>query len=178
MRGCGTCGRKVTAKKEYQKTKCFVKNAVYLAKPQAEQKVLNDILPSNSGLFHLANEMKRENLDVQGEKLVRRLCCCGVVAGPQGKASSLERAPLQWRHNGRNGVSNHQLRRCLLNLLFRRRSKKTSTLRVTGLCVGNSPGVSEFPAQMASNAENVFIWWRHHTLSAPQTYSIRTQAPS
>ena len=20
----------------------------------------------------------------------------------------------------------------------------------------------EFPAQMASNAENVFIWWRHH----------------
>ena len=29
------------------------------------------------------------------------------------------------------------------------------------LC-GNSPGTSEFPAQMASNAENVSIWWRHH----------------
>ena len=27
---------------------------------------------------------------------------------------------------------------------------------------GDSPGTSEFPAQMASNAENVFIWWRHH----------------
>ena len=50
---------------------------------------------------------------------------------------------------------------CLLNRLFRRRSKKTSQLRVTGLCVGNSPGTSEFPAQMASNAENVSIWWRH-----------------
>ena len=28
--------------------------------------------------------------------------------------------------------------------------------------VGNSPGTGEFPAQMASNAENVSIWWRHH----------------
>ena len=35
-------------------------------------------------------------------------------------------------------------------------------LRVTGLCVGNSPGTCEFPAQMVSNAENVSIWWRHH----------------
>ena len=34
-----------------------------------------------------------------------------------------------------------------------RRSKKTSKLRVTGLCAGNSPGTGEFPAQMASNAE-------------------------
>ena len=42
---------------------------------------------------------------------------------------------------------------CLLNRLFRRRSKKTSKLRVTGLCAGNSPGTGEFPAQMASNAE-------------------------
>ena len=31
--------------------------------------------------------------------------------------------------------------------------KKTSKLHVTGLCVGNSPGTGEFPAQMASNAE-------------------------
>ena len=46
--------------------------------------------------------------------------------------------------------------------LFRRTSKKTSKIRVTGLCEGNSPGTGEFPAQMASNAENVSIWWRHH----------------
>ena len=45
--------------------------------------------------------------------------------------------------------------------LFRRESKKTSKLRVTGLCAGNSPVTGEFPAQMASNAENVSIWWRH-----------------
>ena len=49
--------------------------------------------------------------------------------------------------------------------LFRRRSKKTSKLRVTGLCAGNSPVAGEFPAQMASNAENVSIWWRHHVHS-------------
>ena len=35
-------------------------------------------------------------------------------------------------------------------------------LRVTGLCERNSPAVGVFPAQMASNAENIFIWWRHH----------------
>ena len=40
--------------------------------------------------------------------------------------------------------------------------KKTSKLRVTGLCEGNSPVTGEFPAQRASNAENVSIWWRHH----------------
>ena len=60
---------------------------------------------------------------------------------------------LQWRHNERDGVSNHQPRHCLLNRLFRRRSKRTSTLRVTGLCVGNSPMTGEFHAQMASYAE-------------------------
>ena len=71
---------------------------------------------------------------------------------------------LRWRHNERDGVSSHQPYDCLLNRLFRHRSKKTSKLRVTGLCVGNSPETGEFPAQMASNAENVSIWWRHHVL--------------
>ena len=50
----------------------------------------------------------------------------------------------------------------LVNRLFRRRSKKISNLCVTGLCAGNSPVTGEFPAQMASNVENVSIWWRHH----------------
>ena len=74
---------------------------------------------------------------------------------------------LQWRHyiyNGCDSASNHQPYDCLLNRLFRRRSKETSKLRVTGLCEGNSPGTGEFPAQMASNAENVSIWWRHHDI--------------
>ena len=69
---------------------------------------------------------------------------------------------LRWRHNGCDSVSNHQPHDCLLNRLFRHRSKKTSKLRVTGLCAGNSTRTGEFPAQMVSNTENVSIWWRHH----------------
>ena len=69
---------------------------------------------------------------------------------------------LQWRHKGHDSVSNHRRFDCLLNRLFRRKSKKTSKLRVTGVFAGNSPVTGEFPTQKASNAENVSIWWRHH----------------
>ena len=72
---------------------------------------------------------------------------------------------LQWCHNGRDGVSNHQPHHCSFNRLFRCRSMKTSKLRVTGLCAGNSPVTGEFPTQVASNAENFSIWWRHHDIS-------------
>ena len=44
---------------------------------------------------------------------------------------------LKWRPNKSDGISNHQPHDCLLNLLFGRWSKKTSKLRVTGLCEGN-----------------------------------------
>ena len=44
-----------------------------------------------------------------------------------------------------------------ITVYSRCRSKKTSKLRVTGLCVGNSLLTGEFPAQRASNAENVSI---------------------
>ena len=77
---------------------------------------------------------------------------------------------LLWRHSGPDSVSNHQPHDCLLNRPSRHRSKKTSKLRVTGLCAGNSPGTGEFPAQMASNAENVSIWWRHHDEIAKYTF--------
>ena len=69
---------------------------------------------------------------------------------------------LQWRYNGRDGVSNYQPRDYLLNRLSMYKSKEASKLRVTGLCAGNSPVTGEFHAQMDSNAENVSIWWRHH----------------
>ena len=70
--------------------------------------------------------------------------------------------PLQWRHNERDSVSNHQTHDRLLNGISRCRSKKTSKLSVTCLCAGNSPVTGEFPEQRSSNAENVFVWWRHH----------------
>ena len=74
----------------------------------------------------------------------------------------LQLLPLRWRHNRRHDVSNNQPHDCLFNHLFRRGSKKISKLRVTGICEGNSPVAGEFPAQMASNAGNISIWWRHH----------------
>ena len=46
---------------------------------------------------------------------------------------------LQWRNNESDGVSNHRCLDCLLNRLFRRRSKKTWKFRVTGLSEGNPP---------------------------------------
>ena len=72
------------------------------------------------------------------------------------RATSLS---LQWHNNERCGVSNHQPYDYLLNRLFRRRSKKTSKLRVIGLCEGNSPVTGEILTQRASNAENV--WYFH-----------------
>ena len=42
--------------------------------------------------------------------------------------------PLLWRHNGWDGVSNHQPHDCLLNRLFRHRSKKTSAPPHWPLC--------------------------------------------
>ena len=72
---------------------------------------------------------------------------------------------LLWRHNELDVVSDHQPHDCLLNRLFSDRSKETSKFRVTDLCAGNSPGTGELPAQRASNAEDVSIWWRHHVMS-------------
>ena len=52
---------------------------------------------------------------------------------------------LEWRHNERDNVSNHQRLDCFLHRLFRRRSKKTSKHRVTGLCERNPPVTGGFP---------------------------------
>ena len=69
---------------------------------------------------------------------------------------------LQWRHNDRDCVSNHQRLDCLLKRLFRRRSKTASKLRVTDFSEGNPPVTHEFPSQTVSDVENISIWWRHH----------------
>ena len=80
---------------------------------------------------------------------------------------------LHWRHNDHDGVSNHQPHGCLLNRLFRPRSKKTSKLCVTGLCAGNSRGPVNSPHKwpvtrkmfpsddVIMNTESVSISWHH-----------------
>ena len=84
-------------------------------------------------------------------------------------------ATSQWRHNEHDGFSNHRHLDCLLNCLFRLRSKKTSTwskLCVTDLSEGNSPVTDEFPSQRASNMENVSIWWHQHDFVLASVYNI------
>ena len=73
--------------------------------------------------------------------------------------------PLRWRHNDHGGVSNHQPHSCLLNRLVRRRSKKTSKLRVTGHYAGNSPGPVNSPhkgpvARKMFLFDDVIMLWR------------------
>ena len=57
---------------------------------------------------------------------------------------------LQWRHDERDGVSNHQPHDRFYSAVY------------SGLCTRNSPVTGEFPSQRASNAENISIWWRYH----------------
>ena len=54
--------------------------------------------------------------------------------------------------------------------------RKKSKLCDTGLCAGNSQGTGEFPAQMASNAENVSIWWRRHVWRLPECTTNLSEA--
>ena len=75
--------------------------------------------------------------------------------------------PLQWRYNERAGVSNHHPHDCLLNRLFRSKSKKTAKLRVTSLLV-----TGEFPAQRAElfpfddiTMQKTIIWKDIHNVT-------------
>ena len=99
------------------------------------------------------------------EGVTALLCTSKRMANCKKKNTYTNDTTLQWRHNERDSVSNHQPHDCLLNRLFKAKIKEISKLRVTGLCEGNSPETGEFPAQRASNAENVSIWWRHHDTS-------------
>ena len=114
-----------------------------------------------SHFIHITIHLR--NYSTSNNACIGNFCAC--VFGCLYWSLIFSRATLRWRHNGFDSVSNHQPHHCLLNRLFRRRSKETSKLRVTGLCAENSPGTGEFSAQMASNAESVSIWWRHHDLT-------------
>ena len=83
------------------------------------------------------------------------------------------RISLQWRHNERVCVPNH-LTIVYSTVYSSHRSKKTSELRVTGLSAGNSPVTGEIPAQMASYAENVSIWWRHNVVAVEYHQCCKT----
>ena len=73
--------------------------------------------------------------------------CNFTLCFPKNNSTEKIENTLQWRYNERDGVWNHRRLVCLLNRLFRRGSKKTSKLHVTGLYEGNPPVTGEFPPQ-------------------------------
>ena len=84
-----------------------------------------------------------------------------VINSPNSSSLTTKMFRLHWRHNDHDGVSNHQPHGCFLNRLFRQIKENTKAPRRWPLC-GEFTGTAEFPAQRASYAENVSIWWRHH----------------
>ena len=81
---------------------------------------------------------------IAGEKTV-----CSPVCSPMSsflyvcKGSDVK--TLQWRHNGCNSFSDHQPHDCLLNHLFRRRSKKISKLHALAFVWGIHQGLVNSP---------------------------------
>ena len=59
---------------------------------------------------------------------------------------------LQWRHNERDGISNHRCLYCLLNFFQAHRWPVDS------------------PHKRASNAENISIWWRHYNVTLMMSF--------
>ena len=132
----------------------LAKNTQHIfANPRGCISVQELIQISNSAYSKWLNFKKKCKLRLKQEIFLthRQQCIC--------IAYIFYRTSLQWRHNERNGVSNHQRLNCLLKCRFRCRSKKTSKLCVTGLCG------RWIPHTKASNAGNVSIWWCHHFYS-------------
>ena len=88
---------------------------------------------------------------------------------------------LQWRHNLCYGVSNHQPHDCLLNRLFRHRSKQTSKLRVTGLCEGihrwpvNSPNKGPVTRKTFQFDDVIMLIWFRLLVLGVHVFKKRTQ---
>ena len=72
---------------------------------------------------------------------------------------------LQWRHNERNGVSNHRRLHCLpigwfKTVVYSTHIKESSEASRHRPLWGEFTGHRWIPLTKASNAENVSIWWR------------------
>ena len=122
---------------------------------------------STKKLWHNHNLIKHNNT----------LCIFDVMY------SNIHLVPLQWRHNECDGISNHRRLRCLLNRLFRRRSKKISQHRVTGLCEGKSLGPMNSPhrgpvTQKMSRFDDVIMRWNQRQRRQSSEWQCKPCKPS
>ena len=102
----------------------------------------------------------------------------------RGKSPKSSWCPLRWRHNGRDGAWNHQPLFTLSLSLFTLFTLSFILVQIKENIKASRhwPLWAEFtgdrwiPHTMASNAENVSIWWRHHgnhKKQAQQTMCIK-----
>ena len=82
--------------------------------------------------------------------------------------SALRPMTLQWRHNDHDSVSNHQH-----HVVIQTQIKENTKVPCHWPLCGDFTGTGDFPAQRASYAENVSIWWRHHGEAAYHPYADR-----
>ena len=69
---------------------------------------------------------------------------------------------LQWRHNERDGVSNHLGIDCLLNCILGADQRKHQSPPSLAFMREIHRWPVDSPSQRTSNAKNVSIWWHHH----------------
>ena len=106
---------------------------------------------SCAGTFDSKIFISTRNAYVSSNELRTRFTLCSV----------------HWRHNGCDSVSNHQPHDCLLRQpLIQTQIKENIKAPCHRPLCGEFTGDRWIPAQMASNAENVSIWWRHHVCIA------------
>ena len=55
----------------YDAAKCIARHAVYHARQEANKKIYKNIDPKSSEVYRLANQFRRENADVVGDKPVK-----------------------------------------------------------------------------------------------------------
>ena len=92
---------------------------------------------------------------------------------PDWDAGLKQQAALQWRHNGHDGVSNHQPQDCFSSVYSgadKRKHQSSESLAFVR-------GIHRWPVNSPhSNAENVSIWCRHHEEPGPRL-NIKTVFP-
>ena len=97
---------------------------------------------SNTGRYRWVSARRYSSAWAMG---LRLFCTNTLIYGWNRPSTWPQQNTWECRHNERDGVSNHQRLHCLLNRLFRSRSKKTSKMLVTGLCDGNHQWAVDSP---------------------------------
>ena len=98
-------------------------------------------------------------------KILHRSICKNLMRDSKFELS------LPLPHNEHYSVSNYWRLDCLINRLFRRRSKQTSKLRVTGRWPVDSPHKGPVTRKMFPS-DDVNMWCRNRMCNGPGTWNI------